>query len=247
MNMKVIFVGGCHLVGKPHGVQYGFVRLLWKRWRRINRDVHFDLMPYAVNWDALLQTCKAALVRSPELLIINLQAGLVLPTWERTIKRWKRAGEITQATQNWFAPTTWKPQGKGRLYWRIKAALIILLGGHCENWHRINAIWEELGQLFYQSTTRVIVMTPTPARKEYFVRGKSHLERVRKMVLANAGNYDVCDVYPELEQMGAEALWIDGQHLSIGGHAIVAETLWRSLNLNAFDAEVEPQEPEHVK
>lgn len=227
--MKVIFVGGCHLVGKPHGVQYGFVRLLWRRWRKLNRKLHFDMVPYAVNWEALLQACKDGLAGSPDVLILNIQAGLVLPTWERTLKRWRvTTGETAEVTLNWLAPTIWKPQGKGRIYWGIKGALIVLFGGHRENWHRIREIWEELTNLFAQSPSRIIVMTPTPVRKEYFVWGKSHLERVRKMVL-EGHYYEVCDVYPELLSIGSEALWIDGQHISILGHVKVADALWRLL------------------
>lgn len=88
--MNVVFVGGCHLVGKPHGIQQGFVRLLWKRWRKVYPRLHFDLIPYAVNWNALLAVFRETVnqpEKKPDLIIINIQAGLVLPTWERTLKR----------------------------------------------------------------------------------------------------------------------------------------------------------------
>lgn len=229
--MKVAFVGGCHLVGKPHGVQYSFVRLLWKRWRGKERDVHFDLIPYAVRWEALFEACREALNRKPAVLVVNVQAGLVLPTWERTMKRlgFGYGDNAPEATLNWFGPSAWKLDQKGKAYWMMKKAGIFLLGGHRENWQLIGDMWRELSCLFRESSTRVIVMTPTPAHPEYFLRGKANLQQVRKIIFEHSSVYEVCDVYSGLDKMGEKALWIDGQHLSKDGHLLIAEQLWEML------------------
>ncbi len=231
LAMKVIFVGGCHLVGKPHGVSCGFVRLLWKRWRKINRNLHFDLIPYSVDWKSLLDSVKEALARRPDLIIINTQAGLVLPTWDRTLVRLglRPKQEIDELRDNWAKTLVWQPKDKGKFYWQIKSLGILILGGHRENWNSIETLWQELSEEIEQAMVPVIIMTPTPARGEYFVRGVENLERFREMVLRYASCYRVCDVYPELKALNLDALWIDGQHLSKKGHMVVGDRLWHSI------------------
>lgn len=235
--MKVVFIGGCHLVGKPHGVQYGFVRRLWKRWRKESRDVHFDLVPYAARWDSLLEACRDVLARFPDVIIVNIQAALVLPTWDRTLRRLGFSGEnkAEDPALNWFAPTAWKPANQGRAYWIAKRAGILLLGGHRENWSRIEEVWQEISRLLKRSPARVIVLTPTPANGEFFVRGQANLERVRELVLRFSDCYEVCDIYPDLQKMGNEALWLDGQHISVAGHTLIEEKLWSTLKNDRKD------------
>lgn len=224
--MRGIFVGGCHIVGKPHGSSYGFVRLLWKRWRSQDRKVHFDLLPYAVSWEALFRVCRDALVGKPDFIVLNIQSGLVLPTWERTLQRrgFKPGQPQGEPTENWFAPLRWEPEHRGRIYWTLKKLGILFLGGQREDWERIENEWARLAAEFAASPVRVIVMTPTPVRDDYFVRGTNNLERIRKMVLSYSG-YEVCDVYPSLRALGSEGLWYDGQHLSKKGHHVIAELL----------------------
>lgn len=228
--MNVVFLGGCHLVGKPHGVSAGFVRQLWKRWRQIDRTVHFEILPYAVQWQALFDACREALKKDPDLFVLNIQSGLVLPTWERTMKRiGLKQGESMDATENWFAPLAWKPQARGAWYWRAKRLGILALGGHREKWSWIEREWNKLAQEFQISRTRVIVMTPTPVKDEFFIRGTSNLERVRKIVLTYREGYEVFDALTEVQTLGEAGLWFDGQHISRDAHVLIANQLWSMI------------------
>lgn len=237
--MRVVFVGGCHLVGKPHGVQHGFVRLLWKSWRRIVPGLHFELVPYATDWQALQRACLEILadpLQEPDVLIVNLQAGLVLPTWERTLKRLglKENSKEPEATENWFAPPVWHPKDRNRCYWFLKKGAIFLLGGHREDWEGIRVLWAELSERFAQAKARVIVMSPTPVLNRHFVFGQKNLETVRSLVLqgVDSGRYEVCDVYGQLLPLGERALWLDGQHLSKESHNLIAQSLEEMLRDN---------------
>lgn len=233
--MRVTFVGGCHLVGKPHGVQHGFVRLLWKSWRRVCTELHFDLVPYATNWQALQRACLQVLSdpqRQPDILILNLQSGLVLPTWQRTLQRLglNKDRKEAEATENWFAPPV-RPKDRSRWYWLWKKIAIVLLGGHREDWRGIEQIWANLSLVFAKAKTRVIVMSPTPVKSKYFVFGRKNLESVRRLVLhgADSGYYEVFDVYPMLFELGEKALWLDGQHLAKESHVLIAQSLGKML------------------
>lgn len=225
--MNGIFVGGCHLVGKPHGVSAGFVRRLWKRWREVDREVHFELLPYAVEWAALFSACREALAKKPDFLVLNIQSGLVLPTWDRTMKRWGlKKEEPLEATANWFEPLEWKPQKRGTWYWQAKRLGILVLGGHRERWSWIESEWIKLAQEFAQSSTRVIVMTPTPVNNAFFVHGMANLERVRQIVLAHQQGYEVYDAFTSVSTLGKKGLWLDGQHISREAHELIAGELW---------------------
>lgn len=228
--MDVIFVGGCHLVGKPHGVSAGFVRRLWKRWRQFDRNIHFDMLPYAVEWQALFDTCREALKKEPDCLVLNIQSGLVLPTWDRTMKRWglKIVNEMN-ATENWFAPIEWKPQKRGQWYWKAKRMGILALGGHHEKWAWIEKEWEKLALEFEKGLTRVIIMTPTPVKDEFFIHGTANLERVREIVLSFGRCYQVYDAFTAVKTLGDEGLWLDGQHISREAHKLVADQLWNMM------------------
>ena len=225
--MKATFVGGCHLVGKPHGVSAGFVRKLWKRWRSLDRNVHFEMIPYAVQWTALFDACLEGLKKEPDFLVLNIQSGLVLPTWDRTMKRLGiKKEDQANATENWFAPIEWKPQSRGHFYWRAKRLGILALGGHKEKWTWIEKEWGKLAQEFSKSKTRVIIMTPTPVKDEFFVRGIANLERVCEMVLTYEDDYEVYDAYVAVKGLGNLGLWLDGQHISREAHILIADQLW---------------------
>jgi hypothetical protein len=226
-RMKGIFIGGCHLVGKPHGVSAGFVRRLWRQWRNLDKNVHFEMIPYAVEWAALFDACREGLRKKPDFLVLNIQSGLVLPTWDRTMIRLGiKNQKPVQDTENWFEPLDWKPQNRGRFYWSIKKMGILMLGGHREKWHWIEEEWKKLAQELYESKTLTIIMTPTPVNDEFFVHGSANLERVRKIVLKYKYSYEVYDAYEAVKTLGEEGLWLDGQHISREAHALIADQLW---------------------